>query len=724
VRITPLPCAIALAAAIAVCGRPQPAARSGADDRAIDRIEGTVHAPVARGRGALVEAVWTSGHAGGARGPASAAGHGERLAAWAGGDVERAGVWVWTPERLEPGERIAVTGRLRTPRGFRDPGAPDRGDALAARGADLELTALSIEHLADDPDIIDRLWRWAADVQAAWVARIADPALAGIVAGDRGDVSPALDQRWRAVGIFHVLSVSGLHLAVVAGLLFALLRRLVAASPWGGRVRPARWAAPPALALAIAYTLITGGQLATVRALIAVALALIAQMLDRPLRLVDAIGAAAIAILLWRPADLYDPSFQLSFVAALTLAVMPAGGGRWIARAFRTSFWVGVTTAPLTAFHFHQVAAGGVIGNLVLTPIVELVALPLALAGVVLHVAPLVTVAGWLVARVDDLAGLFACVVPVGTVAIASPLVVLALVVLSLGVAMRPHRRVLFAGWLALCATWAIGRSLPPAGALRVTFLDVGQGDAAIVELPDGAVWLVDAGGIASTHDPATASAPGRAITRALEAYGHDHVDLAIISHPHPDHYLGLAGLGVPVGAIWAPDLGAGPPGAFEKLAPSATHPPLGLARREAGVELWVRAPEYEGREAADPVRTVNDNSLVVEIRFAGRALLFAGDVEAEGEEALVAAGVGHVDVVKVPHHGSPTSSTAAFVAATHPALAVISCGVANSFGFPAPEVVERWRAAGAEVARTDRDGAVAVTISPSGALAVDRFGR
>ena len=183
------------------------------------------------------------------------------------------------------------------------------------------------------------------------------------------------------------LSVSGLHLAVVAGLLFALLRRLAAASPWGGRIRPARWAAPPAILSAIAYTMITGGQLATVRALIVVVLALGGQMLDRPLRLVDALGAAAIVILAWRPADLWDPSFQLSFVAALTLAVLPRGTGGWLARGFRTSLWVAITTAPLTAFHFHQVAAGGVVGNLVLTPLVELVALPLALAGLVLHVA-------------------------------------------------------------------------------------------------------------------------------------------------------------------------------------------------------------------------------------------------------------------------------------------------------------------------------------------------
>jgi competence protein ComEC len=152
------------------------------------------------------------------------------------------------------------------------------------------------------------------------------------------------------------------------------------------------------------------------------------------------------------------------------------------------------------------------------------------------------------------------------------------------------------------------------------------------------------------------------------------------------------------------------------------THPPLG-ARREGEVTLEVLAPRYtDGSEAADPVRSVNDNSLVVAIRYRGRAIVFAGDIEAEGEDALVAAGLGHVDVVKVPHHGSPTSSTAPFVAATHPALAVISCGRGNHFGFPSPAVIARWQAAGADVARTDEDGAVTLTIDATGGMSVSRF--
>src|SRR5205807_562985 len=151
-------------------------------------------------------------------------------------------------------------------------------------------------------------------------------------------------------------------------------------------------------------------------------------------------------------------------------------------------------------------------------------------------------------------------------------------------------------------------------------------------------------------------------------------------------------------------------------------HPPVGIARREAGVDLVVWGPRLgdDPIATADPVRTVNDNSLVVSIAYAGRTILFAGDIEAEGEAELAASrSIGHVDVVKVPHHGSPTSSSEAFVAATRPGVAVISCGVANRFGFPSPAVLARWQLSGAAIARTDRDGAITITIDEAGDMDV-----
>ena len=115
----------------------------------------------------------------------------------------------------------------------------------------------------------------------------------------------------------------------------------------------------------------------------------------------------------------------------------------------------------------------------------------------------------------------------------------------------------------------------------------------------------------------------------------------------------------------------------------------------------------------------MNDNSLVARLTVGGRRILFAGDLEAPGEAALVATGSADVaaDVVKVPHHGSKTSSSPSFVAATHPALAVVSCGARNHFGFPNPGVISAWSAAGAAVVRTNRQGAVTVTLGSDGSL-------
>ena len=720
-----------------------------ADDRTVDRVVGTVRGPVvatASGMGARVEPE-----------PRPS------------GSSDDSTVFVWFDEPVAPGTRVAVAGYLRRPRGWLGPGQSDRDAALQARDARFELTARSVTRLGDDPGLVDRTWRWASAMQARWSRAIdaaggdagARAALRGIAVGDRAAVPPALDDRWRAAGIFHVLSVSGLHLAVIAGLAFLVLRRLVAASPLGGRRHPARLAAPLALAIAIAYTLVTGAQVATLRALVVIALVVVAAALDRPLRLLDALGGAALAILVWRPAQLADPGFQLSFVAALALAIAPRAGvdlevasrarrvARWATRGFAASLRVAIATAPITALHFHQVSAGGVLGNLVLAPALELVAMPLALAGLIVHWWLPIRIATTAVMLVDRATALLGPVTPVGHVALAGPRVALALVVLSLAITARPARaRLDVVAWLALCLGWALGRSPPPDDALRVTFLDVGQGDAAIVELPGGGVWLVDAGGAPNAGSLAAATATGIAVRRTLAVYGHDHVDLAIISHPHPDHYLGLLALGVPVHELWCaeedpaperdPDVAARRPGGLpgfarvlSALAAGGTHvahPPLGLARTAGGVELVVWAPRLAASAGApevehvDPVRTVNDNSLVVEVRYRGRAILFAGDLEAEGEAALVTAGLAAVDVVKVPHHGSPTSSTPDFVAATAPALAVISCGVANAFGFPASAVLGRWRAIGADVARTDRDGTITVVVDAAGTLAVDRF--
>jgi competence protein ComEC len=268
--------------------------------------------------------------------------------------------------------------------------------------------------------------------------------------------------------------------------------------------------------------------------------------------------------------------------------------------------------------------------------------------------------------------------------------------------------------------------------ALRVTFLDVGQGDAAVVEAPGGAVALVDGGGsFDDAFDPGA-----RIVEPFLRARGIARVDLVALSHPHPDHLNGLRRVlaRFPVGALWTSgDDGRNPEYArllaLARAGGAATPVPAGRALGAAWLEPlgpFVTSTDGGGEAIGPPPGlSVNDASLVLRLSFAGRAVLFAGDLEEDGEGELVGrrARCQAVDavVLKVPHHGSRTSSSEELVDAVHPALAVMSLGWRNRFHFPAPEVVARYAARGASVLRTDRDGAVTVRIAADGAVSVAR---
>ncbi len=686
--------------------------------------------------------------------------------------------------RVLPGDRVRVRGRVMAVRGFRNPGAVDRAAMARARGAAWEIRAQDVEVLAAGQGL--SLWRWPAviarDASAQVAARggdeVGNALVRAAVLGDRSALDDDTEAAWRAAGVFHALSVSGLHLAAVALVAFVAVGWLWAAAGLGAQLAPRRAAAAIALPLAIGYTLVTGAQIATVRALVVVAVVLIGELCGRRARTVDALGLAALVVLLLSPLALHDPGFQLSFVAAATLIVAAraartdrsADPARWrravsaLGRALTTSGAVTLATAPITAWHFHEVSFGGVVGNLVATPLVELVTIPVGLVGLALAaIIPAVggpvldlavTIAGFtaaLVAAIGARTPSLAVPPPSGLELMACAALYAAWAAARL--AWLPGRRAVVlaaVAAVALTGSWALrARHRATDDLLRITFLDVGQGDAAVLELPGGAVWLVDAGGAPGVGDDLRAAArPGEEVARFLRARRIERIDVVVISHPHPDHYLGLLALAprIPIGALWSavePDdrgggdagdvggdrRGAGfaPVAAWLAAAGTAhVHPALG-SHAHGDVTIRVLAPIYDPGDGprplatSDPVRTVNDNSLVITVERGGRCVLFTGDLEQEGEALVVAAGAGsqRCDVVKVAHHGSPTSSSPALVAATRPAWAVISLGRGNRFGFPAPQVVARWQAAGAEVLRTDLAGAVTVTIDRAGDLRV-----
>jgi len=276
--------------------------------------------------------------------------------------------------------------------------------------------------------------------------------------------------------------------------------------------------------------------------------------------------------------------------------------------------------------------------------------------------------------------------------------------------------------WLALgCAAlglWGLERAQGLAGAphgkLVASVLDVGQGDSALVDFPDGSLWLIDGGGfVGSPVDP------GRAvILPELQARRRSRIDVMVLSHPHPDHFTGLESVirSLDVGEFWDTGQGlaqgAGPIYArIRALLAERGIPVLGPAelcgeRLRGGARVQVLSPCPRFREGLG----ANDNSLVIRLTFGKRAFLFMGDAEHEAESHLLADGAElSADFLKVGHHGSRTSSTPAFLDAVKPRVASMSTGVRNRFGHPHAPTLQKLQARGILALRTDRFGGIRI---------------
>jgi competence protein ComEC len=674
-----------------------------------------------------------------------------------------------------PGERVAFDARVRAVRGSRNPGLPD--PALALRSAGIDALAGVAA-----PGAVRRLDPAGGGLRrAAFVARRAmraaiDRGVGGeaggflktAVLGDRRGVGDEVEAGFRAAGATHVLSVSGLHLAAVVAVLFLLVRSLAALVPGLPLlVDPRAVAAAAGLPAVGFFTLLTGEAVATERSALMLAVGLGGLLLGRPVSAPAAIAAAALALLGSGPLRLYDVSFQLSLASVAGIALLArrlalrapaaarrgAGGRvrraarwalRWLARFGAATLAATAATGPLVAHVFGEIAPAAPLGNLALVPLVEVVVVPCGLLGAAagaiwppLGRLPLAVAAA--AARLAlAVAGAFRAHAPLVTCRTPDGLetaTLTAAAVLALwGAAARGRARqlALLAAALAAVAGAAslLGRGWARVHGrdARVTFLDVGQGDAAVIEAPGGAVMVVDGGGtFDGGFDPGE-----RIVEPFLRARGIARLDVVALSHPHPDHMGGLARLveRFAIGALWTSgDDGRNPEYGRLLAAARARRVPVPVpAAARLGPLLveplgpFVAAADGD-RVGPPPGLSVNDASLVLRVSFGGRAVLLPGDLEADGEGELVGRrALGQAvaaDILKVPHHGSRTSSTPELVEAVAPDLAVISLGWRNRFRFPAPEVVARYEAAGARVLRTDRDGAISVTIAPDGRMRV-----
>lgn len=580
----------------------------------------------------------------------------------------------------------------------------------------------------------------------------------------------SISKLFRDAGIYHVLSVSGFHLTIVVSLCFLGMAFVLVRLPhWPSHWPAKRMAVLGGLLGIFWYTSVTGAEVATIRAAYMAAFVLLAIWLYRRARLAEAIAWAVWGLLhpAASPLLVTDPAFQLSVGAVLGLAYLRPLGWlaeglqrRWkcsglerLEKQYPRCFWLLqkmfraldassaalLVTMPICAWHFFQAQPAGLLGNALILPWAELLLLPLGLLGVVLLGiwAPLglwlVYGAGWIAGLVLWLTERVAWL-PLSWV-IPKPALWILLMWMAglLGLFLRIRRSAWLFGMALGCylLAWAW-----PQPNLVVTFLDVGQGDAAVVELPGHRVMIIDGGGT-----PGTSHQPGeRVVVPFLQSRGYHHVDVVVASHPHPDHVEGLIAvlLHFSIGEIWTAESLSGGSATtqktwqrFLKLA-AQKHIPIRVPslRETSGVTIRALGPCREEENTPDTACVIqpqerwtpNNNSLVLQFRYKGARLLFPGDVEAPAERVLLAQAGDHLqaDVLKVPHHCSRTSSTLAWVTQVAPKWAVCSVGRNNQYGFPHPEVVDRYQQQGTRVVRTDRQGAIRVSINTHGEITVE----
>ncbi|MBM4380401.1 MAG: ComEC/Rec2 family competence protein, partial [Deltaproteobacteria bacterium] len=654
-----------------------------------------------------------------------------RLTAWPAGAEALAGTELLLDARLRPlappgnpGEADWASAKLRDGVGWSGSWSPERAAEVAPAGGWARWRAAQQERFAAQV----RDLAPSADAAALYLA---------LAAGMRAGMDEGLERDFARSGLAHVLSVSGVHvaglaLACVAALRLFLVMLWSEARRWDVR----RLAAPLSLPLAWLYVAWTGWQGPAVRSAVMLSLGVIALAAARRPDAPSLLGWAALCMCAAWPAGVADLSLRLSFLALAGLLVLaPALRGalpwapphealdsRWprlrrfveplISTACASAAAVAFSM-PLVSEAFGQVSLAGIASNVACLPLVGGLTLLAAGGPAVFAVAPALAplpvwlgthAAGGLVAAAGHFAGWPGAAVtalPLGTAAAAAWMA--GLLAWSVG---RGRWR-----WFGLLAPAALGFGLVPlpvswGPGLVVTFLSVGQGDSVVVS-SRGAHLLVDGGGVPGGMDPGE-----RVVLPFLRASHVDRLALAVLSHPHPDHALGLATVlrSIPTQALWLP---ATPPDEVDgplarAVVESAGRASVVRATRglapvrlgEATVEVLGPPPE------ASLLESVNDRSVVLGITHGRVRVLLTRDVEAAAEEALPA---WRADVVKVPHHGSATSSTAGFLQKTRPRVAVFCVGRANRFGFPAPDVTARYEQAGARCYRTDLHGAVRV---------------
>jgi competence protein ComEC len=619
---------------------------------------------------------------------------------------------------LAPGDHIRVTGEVRVLEPFRNPGTEPRGAGPRTPRYLATARAAGVERLPPAPlPWWLRARLWIHSTIEAHLPPVSGALLEGLLIGERRQLPPTLLADFRRAGVYHVLAISGFNVALVAGSAFLLLRlaRL-----------PAPLAAGLALATLVAFAAVVGGQPSVLRATVMGGLFLAAGLLGRESRVWNSLAAALLVLLALDPGSLSEPGLQLSFAATAGLlhlgpwirARLPPWCPGPIATALAVSAGAQLGVTPVMLLHFGQLSPLGVVANLLVVPIASLLTtggvLTLAVAAVSDAPAHPLFQSLWLLLVLLRLVVRAAAALP-GAIVYLPPTPIPAVVAAGLALALLPWARGLWAalgvaalaltaGLIAILAAW-------PDGLVHVVVLDAGQGEAILVQAPDGPALLVDTGG----GGPGRGDRGERIVVPVLRRLGLRRLAALALTEGTPDHAGGLAGLleGMPIDEVWIPAGSEGAPW----LAPVVAS---GIPRRVLARDDHLRVGAllvtvlHPGRDtpATAPERSgpAREAPLLLRVEWGRFAAVLATGARVGAEAAALRAGLPlRATLLKVSGNGSRRGSLPEFIDAVGPEVAAIPVGARNPFGHPTPEVLARLAAAGATVYRTDLDGAVDV---------------
>lgn len=648
------------------------------------------------------------------------------------------------------GDIIQLEGKLTQPRPVRNPNSFDYRKYLHRQGVFATMTVNDVLEVKKNDEGGFFFFKWIRELRERVEYVISEISfdsdveaiMKGIVLGENGEMSPELYNAFRKTSTTHILVVSGINFAILAGWVygfFDLLRKALSNKKLGNPILENKTLLYiPVFLIVILYACMAGMEFSVMRAFVFISLFIFATILNRGRDLFNILGISSLCILAISPGAFWDAGFQLTFAAVASITylspywekvlskVKPKGlhqrAIHWGLEGITVSISAQLGAGLIIAYTFGTFSLSGIIVNPLVAPLVTLIT-PTGFISCLIGLMsiPLANVVGWidnfLILVLKYIVFWFSefrlSSIPVKGFSLMHVIIITSFVIFAVNLPMllRKNRQTVLIYGLAVLTVFCWGMAMMYDGHVaKITYLDVGEGDSIYAETPDNYKVLIDGGSYREGY-----SLGERVVAPFLRREGVGNLDLMVSTHPDNDHTGGLTYIldNFHVKKVLTGSYGLTSPTYKEFLnrlngtESSDAKPEVIHDNRDVKIE--VLSDQYRVALKNEDLR-MNNNSVVLKLTYKEASFLFTGDIQKEGERQLINSGRDvKATVLKVPHHGSGSSSSYDFIRAVQPSVAVISVGYRNFYKHPSPYVVARYDRSGIKIYRTDKQGAVTI---------------